>query len=295
MTKITCEEENIRIDKFLINHTSYTRSKIQKKIKDGTIKINGISVKSNYHTNINDVIEVLEDNLKQDDIKAEEIELDVVYEDDDLLVVNKKSGMVVHPGAGNHSGTLVNALKNHTNSLSNNETNRPGIVHRIDKDTSGLLLISKNDESHAILAKELKDKKTVRKYIALVDGVISHETGTIDAPIGRDVKFRKKMAITANNSKPAITHFKVLKRYKDATLIECTLETGRTHQIRIHMRYIGHPVINDKVYGNRIINEKYGQLLHAKTLGFTHPTTNQYLEFSADLPEYFEEIIKSLG
>ena len=195
--------------------------------------------------------------------------------------------MVVHPAPGNYSGTLVNALLYHSENLSKvNGEFRPGIVHRIDKDTSGLLLVAKNDKAHNDLAEQLKNKTINRKYIALVDGIINHDTGTIDAPIGRDNNDRKKMMVTSDNSKDAITHFRVLERYKNATLIECKLETGRTHQIRVHMSYIGHPVVNDPVY-NKKKSDEYGQLLHAKTIGFIHPTTKEYMEFNSELPDEF--------
>ena len=225
-------------------------------------------------------------------IKKEKMPLDIVYEDDDVIVVNKKSGVVVHPSIGNTSGTLVNGLMYYGKNLSKvNGEFRPGIVHRIDKDTSGLLLVAKNDRAHAVLAEQLKNKTVNRKYVALVSGVINHDTGTIDAPIGRDKNDRKKMAVTSENSKDAVTHFRVLERYKNATLIECKLETGRTHQIRVHMKYIGHPVINDPVYGHKKNINNFGQLLHAKTIGFIHPTTGEYMEFDSDLPDEFIDIL----
>ena len=211
-----------------------------------------------------------------------------------MIVVNKPSGMVVHPAPGNYTGTLVNALMYHTNNLSTVNTNiRPGIVHRIDADTSGLLLVAKNDKSHNILAEAIQKKEVVREYIALVSGVIMEDTATIDAPIGRDINNRKKMCVTANNSKEAVTHIRVLERYSSATLIKCKLETGRTHQIRVHLNYIGHPVINDPVYGHRKLDdEKFGQMLHAEKLGFVHPTTMEYMEFSCPVPNKFNEILK---
>jgi 23S rRNA pseudouridine1911/1915/1917 synthase len=224
-------------------------------------------------------------------VEPEDIPLDIVYEDNDVIVINKKSGMVVHPGNGNHSGTLVNALLNHSKLSTVNGEFRPGIVHRIDKDTSGLLIVAKNDKAHLILAEELKKKEIKRKYIALVKGVIPHDTGTIDAPIGRDKQDRKKMCVTKDNSKEAITHFRVLERFKEATLIECILDTGRTHQIRVHMKYIGHPIINDPVYlGGKNIDD-YGQMLHAYSISFIHPTTKEEMTFKVDPEEEFNKIL----
>ena len=219
------------------------------------------------------------------------MDLDIVYEDDDVIVVNKPNGMVVHPAFGNTKHTLVNGLLYHSKELSKkNGEFRPGIVHRIDAYTTGLLMIAKNDKAHEFLAKQLSEKTTHRKYIALVWGVINNDTGTIDAPIGRDINDRKKMSITADG-KEAITHFKVLERYKTATLIELKLETGRTHQIRVHMNYINHPVVNDPVYGRRKLIDNTGQCLHAKELGFIHPKTKKYMEFNVELPECFINIL----
>ena len=219
------------------------------------------------------------------------IPLDIIYEDDDVIVVNKQNGMVVHPAIGNESGTLVNALLFHSKNLSDiNGEFRPGIVHRIDAYTTGLLVVAKNNKAHEVLAKQLEDKTTYRKYLALVWGVLPSETGTIDAPIGRDSKDRKKMAVTDKNARDAVTHFKVIERFKKATLIEVKLETGRTHQIRVHMDYIGHPVVNDPVYGRRKIIDETGQCLHAYELGFVHPKTNQYMKFTCQTPECFKKI-----
>ncbi len=284
------ESEKVRIDSFLskIEELDISRAKVQKLIDNNLIFVNGKNVKSSYKVQTSDEIEIgeLEETTY---ILPEDIKLDIVYEDDDVIVVNKPSGMVVHPAPGNYSGTLVNALLYHSKNLSKvNGEFRPGIVHRIDKDTSGLLLVAKNDKAHSSLAQQLKNKTINRRYVALVDGIINHDTGTIDAPIGRDTKDRKKMMVTSDNAKDAITHFKVLERYKNSTLIECKLETGRTHQIRVHMNYIGHPVINDPVY-NKKKSDEYGQLLHAKIIGFVHPTTNEYLEFNSELPKEFIE------
>ena len=217
--------------------------------------------------------------------------LDIVYEDDDVIVVNKENGVVVHPGNGNYNHTLVNGLAYHSNLSDVNGKFRPGIVHRIDAYTTGLLMIAKNNKAHEFLAKQLEEKTVVRKYIALVWGVIKNDTGTIDAPIGRDKSDRKKMAVTDINSKKAITHFKVLERYSNATLIELSLETGRTHQIRVHMNYINHPVVNDQVYGKRKTIDETGQCLHAKIIGFIHPTTLEYMEFDSELPDCFTNIL----
>lgn len=281
-----------RIDKYLNENTEYTRSKIQKMIENGNILVNDVKVKDSYKVKENDyiTIEALEETT---DILPENIPLDIYYEDDDLIVVNKPSGMVVHPAPGNYTGTLVNALIYHTNNLSKVNTNiRPGIVHRIDADTSGLLLVAKNDKAHNILAEAIQKKEVVREYIALVEGIIMEDTATIDAPIGRDKKDRKKMTVTSENSKDAVTHIRVLERYKDSTLIRCKLETGRTHQIRVHLSYIGHPVVNDPVYGHkRLIDKDFGQMLHAEKLGFVHPTTKEYMEFTADPSKRFQEIL----
>lgn len=281
-----------RIDKYLNENTEYTRSKIQKMIENGNILVNNVKVKDSYKVKENDyiTIEALEETT---DILPENIPLDIYYEDDDLIVVNKPSGMVVHPAPGNYTGTLVNALIYHTNNLSKVNTNiRPGIVHRIDADTSGLLLVAKNDKSHNILAEAIQKKEVVREYIALVEGIIMEDTATIDAPIGRDKKDRKKMTVTSENSKDAVTHIRVLERYKDSTLIRCKLETGRTHQIRVHLSYIGHPVVNDPVYGHKkLIDKDFGQMLHAEKLGFVHPTTKEYMEFTAEPPKRFQEIL----
>lgn len=281
-----------RIDKYLNENTEYTRSKIQKMIENGNILVNDIKVKDSYKVKENDyiTIEALEETT---DILPENIPLDIYYEDDDLIVVNKPSGMVVHPAPRNYTGTLVNALIYHTNNLSKVNTNiRPGIVHRIDADTSGLLLVAKNDKSHNILAEAIQKKEVVREYIALVEGIIMEDTATIDAPIGRDKKDRKKMTVTSENSKDAVTHIRVLERYKDSTLIRCKLETGRTHQIRVHLSYIGHPVVNDPVYGHKkLIDKDFGQMLHAEKLGFVHPTTKEYMEFTAEPPKRFQEIL----
>lgn len=288
-------DNNIRIDKYLMEELDYSRSKVQRMIESNDILVNDREVKNSYTLKIGDNIYVNEEYSEEVDIVPEDIDLDIVYEDDYLLVVNKPSGMVVHPAAGNYSGTLVNGLMYHcNNNLSSiNGSVRPGIVHRIDKDTSGLLVVAKNDDVHNHLAKQIGMKSVVRKYVALVNGVINEDTATIDAPIGRDVNDRKKQAVTDINSKEAITHFRVLERLRDATLIECKLETGRTHQIRVHLNYIGHSVVNDPTYGKRKMDDNtFGQMLHAKTLGFIHPITNKYMEFNVDVPDKFKEILE---
>lgn len=286
-------EKNERIDKYLSSKLddSFSRAKIQKLIDEELILVNDKIIKSSYKVSNGDVI-LITDKEEDMSVKPEKMDIDIVYEDDDVMVINKKSGVVVHPAPGNYSGTLVNGLMYLSKDLSHvNGEFRPGIVHRIDKDTSGLLIVAKNDKAHRILAEELKEKKVKRKYIALVSGVINHDVGEIDAPIGRDPSDRKKMCVTSTNSKDAITHFRVLERYKNASLIECELETGRTHQIRVHMKYINHPVINDPVYGKNNHGE-FGQLLHAKEITFTHPTTKEVMTFSCEVPEEFNKILE---
>lgn len=285
---------NIRIDNYLSEQLGESRSKVAKMIKQNYILVNNLPVKASYLLKNNDLI-TIQDFVEETDILPEKMDLDIVYEDDDVIIVNKANGIVVHPAIGNNSGTLVNGLMHHSKSLSTiNGEFRPGIVHRIDAYTTGLLMVAKNDKAHQILAEQLQNKTTTRKYIALVWGVIKNDTGTIDAPIGRDINDRKKMAVTALNSKEAITHFRVLERYKNATLIELSLETGRTHQIRVHMNYIGYPVVNDPVYGRRKIIDNTGQCLHAQTIGFIHPKTNIYMEFTSELPKCFTDILSKL-
>ena len=290
---IICDKENIRIDKYLseLDSASLTRTKIQKLIRTGNIKVNDKEVKESYKVSINDNIEinVVEEESK---IKGEDIKLDIVYEDDDILVINKPSGMVVHPAPGNKEHTLVNALINYSKLSTRNGEFRPGIVHRIDKDTSGLLLVAKNDKAHLFLEGELKKHSIARTYIALVNGIINHDTGKIDAPIGRSTSDRKKMEVTSKNSKEAVTNFKVLERFKSSTLLELKLETGRTHQIRVHMKYIGHPVCNDPVYSNNKNIDNYGQLLHAKEISFIHPSTKKKMTFTSEPDNKFIEIMK---
>ena len=287
MEKHIVKEGNVRIDVYLSKLLDVSRSKIGKL----ELKVNNKNVKSSYIVKENDVIDIPVLTLEEIKAEPEKLNLDIVYEDDDVIVVNKPNGMVVHPAFGNTKHTLVNGLLYHSKELSKkNGEFRPGIVHRIDAYTTGLLMIAKNDKAHEFLAKQLSEKTTHRKYIALVWGVINNDTGTIDAPIGRDINDRKKMSITADG-KEAITHFKVLERYKTATLIELKLETGRTHQIRVHMNYINHPVVNDPVYGKRKLIDNTGQCLHAKELGFIHHKKKKYMEFNVELPECFINIL----
>lgn len=288
------ENDGIRLDKFLMEKLDVSRSKIQKLIDNGNILVNGVVSKASYVVKMDDLIEVISMEDEVINIEAENIPLDIVYEDEYLLVVNKPSGMVVHPGNGNYNHTLVNALMYHCNNLSSvNGDIRPGIVHRIDADTSGLLLVAKNDMVHNDLAKQISEKSVVRKYVCLVHGVINEDTATIDAPIGRDKNNRKKMCVTGDNSKDAVTNIRVLERYSNSTLVECSLETGRTHQIRVHMGYINHPVVNDPVYGyNKMDDKEFGQMLHAKEIGFIHPVTHEFLDFKKEPPAKFLEILE---
>lgn len=285
-------EEQIRIDIYLKEQTEYTRSKLETAFKEGKVLVNDKKVKKSYLLKKGDYITlpILEDRMLS--LEPVNLHLDIIYEDEDVIVVNKPKKMVVHPAPGNYTNTLVNGLLYHAKNLSQlNGEFRPGIVHRIDADTTGLLMVAKNDQAHLSLAKQLEEKTTERKYIALVWGVIQEDTALIDAPIGRDTKDRKKMAVTDKNAKKAITHIRVLKRLKRATLIEAVLETGRTHQIRVHMNYIGHPVVNDPVYGRRKIIDDTGQCLHAKELGFIHPKTGEKMHFAVDLPPSFVNIL----
>lgn len=295
MKEILIEEENSlkRLDVFLTGELNESRNFISKNIKNGNITVNNSIVKNGYMLKAGDIIRI-KDLTVDTSVKAEDIPLQILYEDDDIIVVNKKSGMVVHPGNGNYSHTLVNALMGYTDELSDEGgLERCGIVHRIDKDTSGILLIAKTNEAHRILSDGFKNKTIKRKYIALVHGVIEANKGKIDAPIGRSKVDRKKMCVTDENSKHAVTNFTVLERYKNATLIELVLETGRTHQIRVHMEYIGHPVVNDPVYSKRKIINDYGQMLHAAYLGFNHPITNKFMEFECKPEKEFMDILDS--
>lgn len=282
-----------RIDKYLAEELGISRSTVKKMIDEGFVLVNGKEVKASLILSDADELFVKDGFIKEASFEAEDIPINIVYEDDGLLVINKKSGMVVHPGNGNTSGTLVNALMHYTKNLSNKEAFRPGIVHRIDKDTSGLMLVAKNDKAHDILAEGFKNKTIKREYIALVCGVIGEDSGVIDAPIGRDAKDRKKMCVTSENSKKAVTHFKVLKRYEHYTLLRLILDTGRTHQIRVHMKYIGHPVYNDPVYG-KAYND-FGQFLHSASIDFEQPTTHEHLHFECDVPKEFQDFLDTLN
>lgn len=295
MIAVTITTQTGRLDKVLAQiKPELSRSQIQQLITDGQITVNKQTVKTKYQVQPNDYIEINMPQPKQLDLIAENIPLDIVYEDDDVLVVNKPQGMVVHPSAGHSDKTLVNALLHHCPLSTINGTFRPGIVHRIDKDTSGLLMVAKNDHAHQSLAQQLKDKTNIREYIALVHGNIKEECATIDAPIGRSPKDRKKQAVVANG-KPAITHIEVLQRYQEYTLVKCILETGRTHQIRVHLKYIGHPLAADPLYGPKKTLPGQGQFLHAAKLGFTHPKTGELLVFEAPLPEYFTDTLAKLA
>ncbi len=297
----TVEEEanNTRIDKYLSEkQQDLTRSYLQKLIKEGNVTANTKVVKANYKVSTGDVIDFTIPELKELDVVAEDIPLDIIYEDDDVILINKGKGMVVHPAAGHYSGTLVNGLLHHCkDALSGiNGVMRPGIVHRIDMDTTGVLVVCKNDKSHNSLAEQLKEHSITRKYVAIVYGHFKDEKGTVEGPIGRHPVDRKKMAINAKNGKPATTHYTVLETLKNNfSLIECELETGRTHQIRVHMASIGHPLLGDQVYGpSKSPYKLQGQTLHARTLGFEHPSTGEYVEFEAPLPEYFQDLLRKL-
>lgn len=289
------KQEKGRIDKVLSELLKdHSRSQVQQWLKDKNVTVNGEVTRSNYKVKEHDAIQITIPEPEVLDVLPENIPLDIVYEDDDVLVVNKPQGMVVHPSAGHPSGTLVNALLYHIKDLSSiNGVIRPGIVHRIDKDTSGLLMVAKNDKAHIALAEQLKDKTSLRKYIALVHGEISHDKGEINAPIGRSKNDRKMQAVI-EGGKPAVTHFEVLERFNDFTLVQLQLETGRTHQIRVHMKYIGFPVAGDPLYGPRKTIKGNGQFLHAEMLGFKHPTTGQMMTFEAPLPELFEKTLDDL-
>lgn len=283
-----------RIDKQLGHHfAQYSRSQLQRWIEDGNVQVNGQAVKPKYKLATRDVVTIEPEKPKKIDLVPENIPLDIIYEDDDVIVVNKPQGMVVHPAPGHPDHTLVNALLYHSPLSTINGEFRPGIVHRIDKDTSGLLMVAKNDMAHRSLAAQLKAKTNEREYVALVHGVIKEDRGTIDAPLGRSLKDRKKQAVVADG-RHAVTHFKVLKRYHHYTLVACRLETGRTHQIRVHMKYIGHPLAGDPLYGPRKTLPGNGQYLHARLLGFKHPRTGKQLTFTAPLPPYFRQMLDKL-
>lgn len=286
---------DVRIDKYIADNTDYSRNLILNLIKNGDILVNDSKIKPSYKVKQGDKITI--NNVKTDteDITPWDYPLDIVFEDDDIIIINKPSGMVVHPGNGNKDHTLVNALKSYTDKLSNiNGVERLGIVHRIDKDTSGLIMVAKTNKAHEILGEYFKEHSIKREYIALLCGIFPHDTATIDAPIGRDEKNRLRMTVTPNNSKKAITHLEVLKRYKAGyTLVKARLETGRTHQIRVHTKYIGYPVYNDPVYSNKSTND-FGQFLHSYSMEFIHPITKEKMYFKRDVPKYFKDFLDKL-
>lgn len=297
--EVNAENEGERIDKFLSALVAdASRTSIQKSIENGYVLVNGKNVNKKYKVTAGDEVKICEQELKVLDAKPENIPLDIVFEDEHLLVVNKPRGMVVHPAPGNYSGTLVNALLYHCkDSLSGiNGVLRPGIVHRIDKDTSGLLIVAKTDKAHLGLAEQIKEHSFTREYNAVVCGHLKEQSGTVNAPIGRSSKDRKKMCVTAQNSKNAVTHYTVIKEYEKYSHISLKLETGRTHQIRVHMAHLGHAVAGDVVYGNDKFSAYLdGQCLHAIKIGFIHPETKEYLEFTTDLPEYFKEFLNKIS
>ena len=294
MEQIKVTNSGERIDKFLTNELDYSRSQVIKMLDAGLILVNEIKVKPSYKVKLDDIISIVGDLQEESDVVPEKMDLDIIFEDEDIIVLNKPSGLIVHPGSGNKTNTLANGLMYYTKNLSDlNGEERPGIVHRLDKDTSGIMLVAKSNRAHQVLAEDFKKHEVKREYVALLNGIFPHNKAKIDAPIGRDVNARKKMCVTATNSKHAVTHLQVLKRYKDYTLVSLHLETGRTHQIRVHMNYIGYPVFNDPVYSSQKIKE-YGQFLHSRTIDFVHPITKEVMHFSCPLPEYFEEYLSDL-
>ena len=294
MIKVVSDKENIRIDKYLASILDYSREYIGRLIDSKLVLVNDKIVKASYKVALQDEIVIHDEQMKvEDHIEPVKMDLDIVYEDEYLMVINKPSGLVVHPGAGNYNNTLVNGLMYYTKHLSDvGGSTRPGIVHRIDKDTSGLLLIAKTNQIHEILADDFKNKRIKREYIALLDGVFKNGSATIDAPIGRDKQNRERMAVV-EDGKHALTHMKVLKRYDGYTLVSCVLETGRTHQIRVHMAYIGYPIHNDPVYSKKEA-DSFGQFLHSYKINFIHPITKKEMEFICPLPNHFEDFLKEL-
>lgn len=286
---------DVRVDKYIADNTDYSRNLILNLIKNGDILVNGSKIKPSYKVKCGDEITINSVKTDTEDITPWDYPLDIVYEDDDIIIVNKPSGMVVHTGNGNKDHTLVNALKSYTDKLSDiNGVERLGIVHRIDKDTSGLIIVAKTNKAHEILGQYFKEHSIKREYIALLCGIFPHDTATIEAPIGRDEKNRLRMTVTPNNSKRAVTHLEVLKRYKAGfTLVKARLETGRTHQIRVHTKYIGYPVYNDPVYANKSIGD-FGQFLHSYSMEFIHPITKEKMYFKRDVPKYFQDFLDKL-
>lgn len=294
MSDYVITDQTGRIDKVLTSlEPEITRSQLKNLINDGHVTVNGQAVKPKYKVQAGDKISLVKPEPQSLELTPENIPLDIVYEDDDMIVVNKPQGMVVHPAPGHPNHTLVNALLYHSPLSTINGTFRPGIVHRIDKDTSGLLMVAKNDLAHQSLAEQLRNKTNKREYLALVYGQIKEDEGTIDAPLGRNPQDRKKQAVV-KDGRHAVTHFKVVKRYDNFTLVKCILETGRTHQIRVHMKYIGHPLVGDPLYGPRKVIGKNGQFLHAALLGFKHPRTGEEMVFEAPLPENFQKMLDKL-
>ena len=286
------DNEGLRLDSYLSEKLELSRSKVQKLIKDGKVVVNGKVVNSSYSVKLDDEIMVNDKLDYSINVEAEDIPLNIIYEDDDLLIINKESGMVVHPAPGHYTGTLVNALLYRYKNLAGDKF-RPGIVHRLDKDTSGLMIVAKTSEMLEKISLMISKKEIERKYLAIVDGLIKHDTGKIDAPIGRDRNNRQKMAVTDVNAKEAITHFKVLERFNNNTLLECILDTGRTHQIRVHLSYIGYPVNNDPLYGRGKCSE-FGQMLHSYSIKFKHPRTGKEIKYEVEPPKEFEEKLELL-
>lgn len=290
--EVIVDEENVRIDKYLASKTDYSRETITKMLAEEYILVNGKSIKASYKVKVGDVILIKDGFVKEMSLEATKMDIDIVYEDEYLMVINKDSGVVVHPGAGNSNDTLVNGLLYYNKTLSKGEEFRPGIVHRLDKDTSGLMIVAKDDKAHELLADDFKNKRIHREYIALLDGVFPQKKAIIDAPIGRSKQYFDKMEV-CKDGKKAITNLEVIKKYKDYTLVKLVLETGRTHQIRIHLAYIGYPVHNDPVYSNKVCTD-FGQFLHSAYLKFKHPITGEVLEFNSKLPEEFQTFIDNL-
>lgn len=290
--EVIVDEEDVRIDKYLASKTDFSRETITKMIAEEYILVNGKSIKASYKVKDNDVILIKDGFVKEMKLEATKMDIDIVYEDEYLMVINKDSGVVVHPGAGNSNDTLVNGLLYYNKTLSKGEEFRPGIVHRLDKDTSGLMIVAKDDKAHELLADDFKNKRIHREYIALLDGVFPQKKAIIDAPIGRSKQYFDKMEV-CKDGKKAITNLEVIKKYKDYTLVKLVLETGRTHQIRVHLAYIGYPVHNDPVYSNKVCTD-FGQFLHSAYLKFKHPITGEVLEFNSKLPEEFQTFIDNL-
>lgn len=289
---VELNDQDMRLDAYAAKMSNLTRSHIQKLIDKECVLVNGSLERNKYKVMEGDIVTINFEEAEPIDIKPIPMDLDILYEDEDVIVINKPKGLVVHPGPGNYDYTLVHGLLAHCKDLSGiNGVLRPGIVHRIDKDTSGLLVCAKNDKAHVALSEQLKDKTCFRKYYAITCGVMEHDQGKIDAPIGRDPKDRQRMCVTDKNSKEAITLFKTLKRFEDSSLVECELKTGRTHQIRVHMKFINHPIVNDAKYSKRKIIDDTGQYLHAYYLSFIHPTTKERMEFKTDMPEYMIDYI----